>query len=113
MNQAAPVEEVFEGSSRPREASTFDPAPEGTRTRWSCQVETPGAMMLLAQLVLRIGRRQERRVWNGLNRLLKEQAPDCKTAAAAYVRLRSLEAEARRLSNSDSRPRMPRLPGEP
>jgi len=53
---------------------TFDPVPEGTRMRWSWQVETPGAMKLLAPLVARMGRRQERRVWTSLKRLLEEQS---------------------------------------
>jgi len=54
---------------------TFDPVPEGTRMRWSWQVETPGAMRLLVPLVARMGRRQERRVWGNLKRVLEEQAP--------------------------------------
>jgi uncharacterized protein YndB with AHSA1/START domain len=41
---------------------TFDPVPEGARMRWSWQVETPGAIKLLAPLVAGMGRRQERRV---------------------------------------------------
>jgi uncharacterized protein YndB with AHSA1/START domain len=52
---------------------TFDPVPEGTRMRWSWEVETPGAMKLLAPLVAGMGRRQERRVWSGLKRLLEHQ----------------------------------------
>jgi uncharacterized protein YndB with AHSA1/START domain len=52
---------------------TFDPVPEGTRMRWSWQVETPGAVKLLAPLVARMGRRQERRVWTSLKRLLEGQ----------------------------------------
>jgi uncharacterized protein YndB with AHSA1/START domain len=54
---------------------TFEPVPEGTRMRWSWQVETPGAMRLLVPLVARMGRRQERRVWGSLKRLLEERAP--------------------------------------
>ena len=54
---------------------TFDPVPEGTLMRWSWQVETPGAIRLLVPLVARMGRRQERRVWGSLKRLLEEQAP--------------------------------------
>src|SRR6266496_45388 len=54
---------------------SFDPVPEGTRMRWSWQVETPAAMKLLAPLVARMGRRQERRVWTSLKRLLEEQPP--------------------------------------
>lgn len=54
---------------------TFDPVPEGTRMRWSWQVETPGAIGLLVPLVAWMGRRQERRVWCSLKRLMEEQAP--------------------------------------
>jgi uncharacterized protein YndB with AHSA1/START domain len=54
---------------------TFDPVAEGTRMRWSWRVETPEAMKLLAPLVVRMGRRQERRVWTSLKRLLEEQVP--------------------------------------
>jgi polyketide cyclase/dehydrase/lipid transport protein len=53
----------------------FDAVPEGTRMRWSWQVETPGALKLLAPLLARIGRRQEERVWTGLKQLLEEQTP--------------------------------------
>jgi uncharacterized protein YndB with AHSA1/START domain len=53
---------------------TFDPVPEGTRVRWSWQVETPGAMKPLVPLVAWMGRRQERRVWSSLKQLLEQQA---------------------------------------
>lgn len=52
---------------------TFDPVPEGTRMHWSWQVETFGAIKLLTPLVAWMGRRQERRVWTSLKRLLEEQ----------------------------------------
>ena len=54
---------------------TFEPVPEGTLLRWSRHVETPGAMRLLVPLVAWMGRRQERRVWGSLKRLLEEQPP--------------------------------------
>ena len=54
---------------------TFDPVSEGTRMRWSWRVETPGAIKLLVPLVARMGRRQERRVWTSLKRLLEEEPP--------------------------------------
>ena len=38
---------------------TFEPVPEGTRMRWSWQVETPGALRLIAPLLEWMGRRQE------------------------------------------------------
>ena len=49
----------------------FDPVPDGTRMRWSWYVDTPGMMKLLAPLVVRMGRRQEQRVWRSLKRLLE------------------------------------------
>ena len=52
---------------------TFDPAPEGTRMRWSWHVDTPGAMKLLTPLLERMGRRREQRVWSSLKRLLEDQ----------------------------------------
>jgi hypothetical protein len=39
---------------------------------WSWPVETPGAIKL-TPLVAWMGRRQERRVWTSLKRLLEEQ----------------------------------------
>jgi uncharacterized protein YndB with AHSA1/START domain len=54
---------------------TFDPVPEGMRMRWSWRVETPGAMKLLAPLVAGMGRRQERRVWSSMKRLLQDRPP--------------------------------------
>jgi uncharacterized membrane protein len=54
---------------------TFEPVLEGTRMRWTWQVETPGAMRLAAPLVAWMGRRQERTVWSGLKRLLEQHAP--------------------------------------
>jgi len=54
---------------------TFEPVPEGTLLRWSWWVETPGAMKLLAPLVAGMGRRQERRVWSSLKRLMEDQPP--------------------------------------
>jgi len=54
---------------------TFDRVAEGTRMRWSWQVEVPATMKPLAPLVAWMGRRQERRVWGSLKQLLEEQAP--------------------------------------
>jgi uncharacterized protein YndB with AHSA1/START domain len=50
----------------------FDPVPEGTRMRWAWQVETPGPMRLLRPIIVLIGRRQERRIWGSLKRLLED-----------------------------------------
>lgn len=52
---------------------TFDRVREGTRMRWSWQVDTPRAMKPLTPLVERMGRRQEQRVWSSLKRLLEDQ----------------------------------------
>jgi uncharacterized membrane protein len=52
---------------------TFDEVAEGTRLRWSWQVETPGAMRLAAPLIKRMGQHQERQIWRALKRLLEEQ----------------------------------------
>src|SRR5947208_1503156 len=68
---------------------SFEPVPEGTRMRWSWQVEMPAAMKLLAPLVARMGRRQERRVWTSLKRLLEEQPPAGRRLCAASVRLQT------------------------
>jgi hypothetical protein len=43
--------------------------------RWSWRVETRIAMSPLAPLVAWMGRRQERRVWGSLKRLLDGQTP--------------------------------------
>jgi hypothetical protein len=51
---------------------TFEPVPEGTRMRWSWQVETPGALRLIAPLLAWMGRRQEQKVWTALKRLLEQ-----------------------------------------
>ena len=50
---------------------SFEPVPEGTRMRWSWQVETPGALRLITPLLAWMGRRQERAVWTALKHLLE------------------------------------------
>jgi uncharacterized membrane protein len=52
---------------------TFEPVPRGTRMRWAWQVEMPGRMKILAPLIVRMGRRQEHRIWSSLKRLLEDQ----------------------------------------
>lgn len=52
---------------------TFEPVPEGTRMRWSWQVETPGALRLITPLLAWMGRRQEQAVWTALKHLLEQQ----------------------------------------
>jgi uncharacterized membrane protein len=57
-------------------ALTFDPIPCGTRMRWAWQVKTPGVLKALAPLITILGRRQERRIWNELKRLLEQPAAE-------------------------------------
>ena len=52
-------------------ALTFDPVPGGTRMRWLWEVRPRGVLKMIAPLVGVIGRRQERRVWGDLKRLLE------------------------------------------
>ena len=68
---------------------TFDPVPEGTRMRWSWQVETPAAMKPLAPLVAWMGRRQERRVWGSLNGSWKNKRRSDTRALRAANRMSS------------------------
>jgi hypothetical protein len=42
---------------------TFQPAPSGTRMRWSWQVRAKGAVRLLAPLITRMSSRQEQAIW--------------------------------------------------
>jgi hypothetical protein len=50
---------------------TFDPVPEGTRMRWSWQIQPRGLLKLLAPVVTRIGKRQEQTIWTNLKRYLE------------------------------------------
>jgi len=54
---------------------TFEPVSEGTRMRWSGDLEPRGMFKLMSPMVARMGRRQERRIWTGLRRLLGGQGP--------------------------------------
>ncbi len=53
---------------------TFEPAPEGTRMRWSGDLKPRGIFKLMSPLVARMGRRQEQRIWTSLKHLLEGQA---------------------------------------
>ena len=55
-------------------ALTFDAVPEGTRMHWSWELGTRGRFKLIAPIIARMGRRQERTVWTNLKHLLEEQA---------------------------------------
>jgi uncharacterized membrane protein len=54
-------------------ALTFDPVPDGTRMRWSWELQPRGMLKLMSPLVARMGRRQEQRIWTGLKRFLEQQ----------------------------------------
>jgi hypothetical protein len=89
VSMGRPVEMVIEftGYERPRRllssthmsamdtsgGLTFDPIPEGTRMRWSWDLQTRGALKLMGPMVTRMGRNQEQRIWTGLKRLLEER----------------------------------------
>jgi uncharacterized membrane protein len=52
---------------------TFDPVAEGTRMRWSWNLEPRGLLKLMTPVVALIGRRQERSIWTDLKRYLEAQ----------------------------------------
>lgn len=51
-------------------ALTFEPVPGGTRMQWAWEVRPRGVLRLMAPLVARMGRRQERTIWTSLKRVL-------------------------------------------
>jgi len=53
---------------------TFESVPEGTRMRWSGDVEPRGILKVMSPVVARMGRRQEQAIWSGLKHLLEGQA---------------------------------------
>ena len=53
---------------------TFGPVREGTRTRWSGEIEPHGMLKRIGPLVAWMGRRQELRIWTGLKGLLEGKA---------------------------------------
>jgi uncharacterized protein YndB with AHSA1/START domain len=87
MARTVPMVIEFTGYERPRRLSstthmssmdlqgtlTFDPDPEGTRMRWSWQLEPQGALKVMRPLVAVMGRRQEQRIWTSLKHLLEER----------------------------------------
>jgi hypothetical protein len=54
---------------------TFEPAPAGTRMRWSWRVRPKGAFRLLAPVITWMGSRQEQTIWAGLKRYLETSQP--------------------------------------
>ena len=55
---------------------TFEPAPSGTRMRWSWLVRPKGAVRLLAPLITWMGRRQEQTIWTSMKRYLENTAAE-------------------------------------
>jgi hypothetical protein len=53
----------------------FEPAPAGTRMRWSGQVHPKGAFRLLGPVITRVGIRQEERNWTSLKKHLEAAPP--------------------------------------
>ena len=58
-----------------RGAVTFEPAPGGTRMRWSWELQPKGALRLMGPVIARLGRRQETEIWAGLKRYMERQVP--------------------------------------
>jgi hypothetical protein len=54
----------------------FEPAPAGTRMRWSGQVQPKGAFRLLGPVITRLGIRQEERIWTSLKKHLEAAPPE-------------------------------------
>ncbi len=66
---------------------TFDPVSEGTRMRWSWNLQPRGVLRLLMPLLTRVGLRQEEAIWAGLQQYLEAQVPqvDASRQAAATM----------------------------
>ncbi len=85
MGRTMPMVVEFTGFERPRRLASvtrspmmvtdgalpFEPAPGGTRMRWSWDVRPLGPMRVMAPFVGAIGRRQERGIWGRLKLLLE------------------------------------------
>ncbi len=71
------TQSVIRGNRKPSMLTvgelSFEPVAEGTRMRWRWQVETPGLMRIFGPVIVWMGRRQERRIWDSLKRLLEAQ----------------------------------------
>ena len=55
-------------------ALTFEAAPGGTRMRWSGDLHPRGPLALLRPVLILLGRRQERAIWNSLKQYLESGA---------------------------------------
>ena len=53
---------------------TFEPVNGSTLMRWSWHVQAQGVLRFLGPVVASLGRRQERRIWNGLKHLLEAES---------------------------------------
>jgi Family of unknown function (DUF6544)/Polyketide cyclase / dehydrase and lipid transport len=85
MGRTADMVSTCTGYDRPRLLATtttmkqadfdytlaFEPIAEGTRMRWSGDVQLKGAFRLHRPLIIWIGRRQEQRIWENLKDLLE------------------------------------------
>jgi Polyketide cyclase / dehydrase and lipid transport len=99
LSRGKPVEVRIEhtGSDRPRSIASrsvmegsvatgqvrFEPIPSGTLFSWDWDVSVSGAARFAGPLVGLLGRRQERRIWTGLKRLLEEQARSPRSSRSA------------------------------
>jgi hypothetical protein len=92
LSRRKPVETTIEctGPDRPRRFATrrslmagavaegevrCDPIPDGTLFSWDWQVSVSGPARIAGPLIGVIGRRQERRIWTGLKRMLENGQP--------------------------------------
>ena len=58
----------------PRAGLNFNPIDGGTRMRWHWNLRPNGVLRFMGPLVASMGRRQERRIWTELKRLLESRA---------------------------------------
>lgn len=82
-----PMTTEFTGFDRPRHLTevstwtggtstgglTFEPVNGSTLMRWSWDVQPHGVLRFMGPVVAAMGRRQERRIWTGLKRLLESE----------------------------------------
>src|SRR5215212_1764147 len=52
---------------------SFEPVPQGTRMRWSWELQPRGVIRLLRPLIARMGQRQEKKIWASLKQFLEAQ----------------------------------------
>lgn len=74
---------------------SFDAIPEGTRMRWSWEVEPRGVYRLMGPIIAQLGGRQEARIWAGLKDFLEHhQALNPPPSSHASARASSVEESA-------------------